>query len=415
MSLTLEVLDSLAEIPAPAWDALVGDACPFLEHAFLWGLEASGCVGGSTGWMPRYVVARRAGVLVGALPAYQKTHSHGEFIFDFGWAEAAARAGLRYYPKLVVGSPFSPVGGRRFLVGSSGDDVRTALVGQLQRLARTERASSIHWLFITEEEASFLEARGFAIRHTHQFHWHNEGFATFDDFLERFRSDRRNQIRRERRTVAEAGITTRVLTGDALTEGDEALAWACYVSTVEKFPWGNLYLNRDFFTHLFKHFRHRISLVKASIQGRDVACALNIQKGAHLYGRYWGCLEEHRNLHFEVCSYAGIEHAITHGLQTFEAGAGGGGHKFGRGFLPRRTWSAHEIFHPALDRGVRTFLEQERLGLEAELAAIEGAVLKPTLIAISQGPGGCEAEPGETNSTDCERVPELEEEKEERK
>ena len=141
--------------------------------------------------------------------------------------------------------------------------------------------------------------------------------------------------------------------------------------------------------------------MKASIQGRDVACALNIQKGAHLYGRYWGCLEEHRNLHFEVCSYAGIEHAITHGLQTFEAGAGGGGHKFGRGFLPRRTWSAHEIFHPALDRGVRTFLEQERLGLEAELAAIEGAVLKaPTPIAIAG---------------DCERMPELEEEKEERK
>ncbi len=394
MSLTLEVIDSLAEIPAPEWDALVGDGCPFLEHTFLWGLETTGCIGGETGWVPRYVVARRAGALVGALPAFQKTHSHGEFIFDFGWADAAARAGLRYYPKLVVGSPFSPVAGPRFLVGDvgdGGDEVREALVKRLRTLARAERASSIHWLFITEAEAHFLEARGFAIRHTHQFHWQNEGYRGIDTFLDRFRSDRRNQIRRERRTVAEAGITTRVLTGDALTTEDEDLAWACYVSTVEKFPWGNRYLNRAFFAHLFRHFRHRIHLVRADLEGSAVASALNIQKGPHLYGRYWGCIEEHRNLHFEVCSYAGIEHAITHGLQTFEAGAGGGGHKFGRGFLPRRTWSAHEIFHPALDRGVRAFLERERQGLEAELAAVEGSVLKaPTPIDL---PSDCATMP----------------------
>ena len=382
---TLEVHNALSDVPAAAWDALVGDGCAFLEHAFLRGLERTGCVGGDSGWDPRYVLVRSNGALVAALPVFLKSHSQGEFIFDFAWADAAQRAGLRYYPKLVVGAPFSPVAGPRCLLDTTrpdADALRGLLVDATRALARREAASSVHWLFTTAEEATFLEARGLGIRHTIQFHWQNEGYRTFEDFINRFRSDRRNQIRRERRAVQTAGIVVSVVAGDQLTAADEALAWACYTDTIEKFPWGQRYLNRSFFAHLFKHFRHRLLMVRADLDGRPVACTLNVHKGGHLYGRYWGCLEEHRHLHFEVCSYAGIEAAIGAGLQRFEAGAGGGGHKFGRGFLPQVVFSAHDIFLPALDRAVRDFLVRERASIAAELVAVEGHVLKPQDLAI---------------------------------
>lgn len=373
MSLQIEIRDSLAAIPAADWDALAG--CPFFEHAFLWSLEEAGCVGPGTGWLPRYVLVRRGAELVGAVAAYLKTDSYGEFIFDWAWADAAQRAGLPYYPKLVVAAPFSPVGGERFLLAEGeGDAVREALVHGVR--AAAQEATGVHWLFVTEAEAAFLAERGFAIRHTRQFQWTNPGYADFDDFLGRFRSKRRAQIRRERRCVAEAGITTRVITGADLTAQDEADAWQFYRSTVDKFFWGRRYLNRRFFELLFQRFRERILLVKAERQGAVLGGAVNVIKGPVLYGRYWGCREDERFLHFEVCSYAGIEAAINRGVQRFEAGAGGGGHKFGRGFLPRLTYSAHEIYVPPLDDAVRRFLAAERLEQAAELERLAGRVFK---------------------------------------
>lgn len=381
--LRVEIRTHLRGLAPATWDGVVGaEGCPFFEHAFLFGLEASGCVGEGTGWSPRYVLAWRGAALVGALPLYRKDHSEGEFIFDWAWAEAAERAGMAYYPKLVVAAPFSPVGGRRFLLApGAGEAEMEALLAGAQAVAQREGASGLHWLFVEPEEAAFLEARGFAVRHTHQFQWRNAGYPDFEAFLGRFRSKRRNQIRRERREVAEAGVTTRVLEGEAITAEHMAHAWRFYRSTVAQFAWGRQYLNRRFFDHLLQHFRHRLSLVLAEqpdgLGGvKVVGGALNV-RGAHvLYGRYWGCGETVRHLHFEVCSYAGIEHAIGQGLQRFEAGAGGGAHKYGRGFLPTVTLSAHALYLPGLDAAVRVFLAREREALAAQLVALEGEVLK---------------------------------------
>ena len=388
MSLTIEIRGSLDEVAPEAWSALVGDGCPFFEHAFLHGLELTGCVGPDTGWRPRYALVRRGRELVGALPLYRKDDSYGEFVFDWGWAEAAQRAGLPYYPKLVVAAPFSPVGGRRFLLApGEGEPVMEALLHGAREAARQEPATGVHWLLVTPDEADFLEARGLAIRHTHQFHWHDQGYSCFDDFLGRFRSKRRNQIRRERRVVREQGVQIRVLDADRIGPAEIEHAWRFYLSTVRKFYWGRTYLNRAFFEHLGQHWAGpgkaaRLMLVLACRDEEVVAGALNVRKGDHLYGRYWGCdegpgVERLRNLHFEVCSYAGIEASIARGIRVFEAGAGGGQHKFGRGFLPTRTYSVHEIYLPGLDDAVRRFLEHEREALASELEAVAGQVLKP--------------------------------------
>lgn len=378
MSLQIEIRDSLAAIPAEDWDVLVGDDCPFFEHAFLWSLEEAACVGPNTGWLPRYVLVRRGRRLVGALPLYRKDDSYGEFIFDWAWADAAHRAGLPYYPKLVVAAPFSPVGGRRFLLAPGEDDtVREALLAGSRAAAENEPATGVHWLFVAEDEARFLAANGLAIRHTRQFQWRNAGYADFDAFLQRFRSKRRAQIRRERRHIVEAGIQTRVVRGDALGPRDLRDAWQFYRTTVDKYFWGRRYLNRRLFELLFERWSDRICLVKAERDGKVLGGAVNVQKGDVLYGRYWGCRQDERFLHFEVCSYAGIEHAIASGIQRFEAGAGGGGHKFGRGFLPTITRSAHEIFIPPLDDAIRRFLAAEREELGEALERAEGRVLKP--------------------------------------
>lgn len=379
-TLTVETKTSLRAVDPAAWDAVVGAGCPFFEHAFLWGLERTDCVGDETAWQPRYLLARRGERLVGAMALYLKLDSYGEFIFDWAWAEAAERMGLPYYPKLVAAAPFSPVGGPRFLVADDAPDpaaVRRALLHAARRVARRTPASGLHLLFLEADEAAFAEAAGMAIRHTHQFHWTNPGYQTFDDFLARFRSKRRNQIRRERRALRAAGVTIRVVEGEAITPADMAHAWQFYRSTVDKFMWGRRYLNRRFFDWLGAHWRHRLMLVIAEQHGEVVGGAVNVRKGDRLYGRYWGCMAPIRNLHFEVCSYAGIEAAIERGITRFEAGAGGGGHKYGRGFLPTITRSAHELYLPVLDTAVRAFLDQERQGLAAELARIEGTLLKP--------------------------------------
>lgn len=375
--LTIERTPTVSAVPPLAWDRLTGESSPFLEHGFLSALEDAACVGPEAGWHPRYLLAHRGGDLVGALPLFRKDHSQGEFIFDWGWAEAAARAGLPYYPKMVVAAPFSPVSGARILLApGEGDEVRRALLEAAREATVDEPGTGLHLLYVTEPEARFLGEQGLAIRHTHQFHWHNEGYRDFDDYLDRFRSKRRNQIRRERRRVREAGVEIRVIEGDAISPAHMDVAWRFYTSTVDKYFWGQRYLNRYFFDLLYQRCRRRLLLVFAERDGQTLAGTVNLRKGGVLYGRYWGAAGDVPNLHFEVCSYAGIEAAIARGIERFEPGAGGGSHKFGRGFLPVVTRSAHEIYVPALDRAVRPFLRDEQAALAAELDALEGRVLK---------------------------------------
>jgi predicted N-acyltransferase len=382
--MNVDVLRSIHAIDAETWDALVGDGCPFFEHAFLAAVEDAGCVGPGTGWAPRHLVLREAGRAVGGVAAWEKRNSNAEFIFDWAWADAAARAGLAYYPKLVIAAPFSPVGGARMHLGGERSPERRralqrALAEASVQLARSEGMSGVHWLFVEPEEAEALDAAGLEARHTVQFHWKRGGATDFDAFLGRFNSKKRHQIRRERREVAAAGVTTRVLTGDALGADLAPLLFSLYTSTVDKFVWGQRYLNAAFFERLLATWRRNLLLVLAERDGQIVGGTINGAKNGVLYGRYWGGLAEIPFLHFEVCSYAGIDHCLRHGFTRFEAGAGGGSHKYGRGFEPAVTRSAHVIFHPGLDRAVRQFLREEREALRRELEAMEGKLLEPAM------------------------------------
>jgi len=367
----LKVLRGISEVPETSWNALVDDeAAPFLEWAWLDALETSGSVAPASGWEPRHLTLWRGHRLVAAAPAYAKTDSSGEFVFDFSWATASERAGVPYYPKLVLAAPLTPATGRRFLV-APGED-REARVLELARgaleLAREERLSSVHVLFPTEAEALALEPLGFAVRHGVQYHFLNEGYRTPEDVLQRFTSKRRNQLKRERRAPSEQGLTIRVLRGDALAEADSRETFRLYASTVDKFAWGHRYLSPRFFARVLERFRHRVELVQALAGDRVVAGAFNLASDRVLYGRYWGCFEEHPFLHFNVCLYAGMDEVVRRGLVRFEPGAGGE-HKLVRGFTPSLTYSAHALFHRGLDRAVRDFLSHERAAIQTGLPA----------------------------------------------
>jgi len=367
----VKLLESIADVPRSAWDALVdAPAAPFLEWSWLEALESSGSVRAATGWRPRHLTLWRGNHLVAAAPAYLKEDSHGEFVFDWSWATAAERVGLRYYPKLVLAAPLTPATGRRVLV-AEGED-RAARTRELMRAAleyaRSEGLSSLHVLFPTQEEAGLLEEEGFGIRHGVQYHFLNEGYGSFEDVLARFTSKRRNQIRRERRATAEHQLQLRTLRGEALADVDPAEVYRLYASTVDKFAWGRRYLTPDFFVRVLATFRHRVELVQAVRGEQVVAGAFNVSGPAALYGRYWGSFEEVPFLHFDVCVYQGMEETVRRGLGRFEPGAGGE-HKLVRGFFPALTYSAHWIFHGALDRAVREFLGHERAAIAQGLPA----------------------------------------------
>ncbi|RKH00148.1 N-acetyltransferase [Corallococcus sp. CA053C] len=366
---TLRLLTSITDVPQLAWDALVdAGSTPFLEWAFLAALEESGSVVPERGWHPRHLTLWRGSRLVAAAPAYLKDDSQGEFVFDAAWATAAERAGLRYYPKLVLAVPFTPVTGRRVLV-APGEDRPTReaeLYGAALEYARAEGLSSVHVLFPTPEELPVLEAQGYAVRLGVQYQWTNAGYRTFDDFLGRFHSKRRHQLKRELRAPQAQGITLRTLRGDALEELDAADAWRLYVSTVDRYPWGVRSLTPDFFARLLGRFRHRCEFVEARREGRRVAGAFNFTGPRTLFGRYWGALEAHPFLHFNVCLYHPVEDCIARGLERFEPGTGGE-HKLTRGFEPHLTYSAHLFLHPGLDRAVRGFLAHERAAVESGL------------------------------------------------
>jgi predicted N-acyltransferase len=343
------------------WNRLVGDASPFLEWEWLASLEESGAVGEAKGWIPRPLVVREGDRLVAACPLYLKLHSEGEFVFDYGWADAAERAGIRYYPKLLAGVPFTPVGGARFLVAEGEDRVlwTRRLAVALRELCDANQLSGVHVNFCREEELDPVEPAGFLTRVGIQYHWRNEGYRDFQDYLERFRSKRRNQIRRERRSLAEQDVEIEVFTGDAVSPSLKEPAYRFYRATVDERPWGRAYLPPELFDLLWERFRHRLCLVLARRGRRWVGGAVNVQKGDALYGRYWGATEYVPHLHFNVCYYAGIEHCIRHGLARFEPGAGGD-YKQLRGFDAQPTWSLHYLAEPRLAEAVDRFLEAER-------------------------------------------------------
>jgi predicted N-acyltransferase len=356
-----ELLEGIRALPREEWNALVGDESPFLEWDWLATLEQAGTLGGGSGWESRPLVVRDQGRLVAACPVYVKQHSEGEFVFDQAWAEAASRAGIAYYPKLLVGVPFTPVTGGRCLVAPGRERAHgvQALASALREICLASEFSGVHVNFCREDEIAPLEACGYLLRVGLQYHWQNAGYRSFEDYLGAFRSKRRNQIRRERRALAEQGVEIRVLVGDEI--GDELIEpiFRLYRSTVEQHYWGRQYLNRAFFELLAERFRHRLCFVVARQRGVLIAGTANVVKNGSLYGRYWGALRSLRHLHFNVCYYAAIEWAIANGIARFEPGAGGD-YKYLRGFEARPTYSMHFLAEPRLAAAVARSLERER-------------------------------------------------------
>ncbi|MEI2384149.1 GNAT family N-acetyltransferase [Breoghania sp. JC706] len=340
---------------------------PFVSHAFLHTLEEAGCAVGKTGWLGQHLVLEDgSGTPLAAAPCYVKTHSQGEYVFDYGWADAFERAGGRYYPKLQVSVPFTPATGRRLLVGPDidRDTGRAVLASGLHQLCDQLGTSSVHLTFLPKAEAAFLERGDFLIRTDRQFHWPNHGYATFDDFLGSLASRKRKAVKRERREALEGGITVEWLTGKDITEDHWDAFFEFYMDTGSR-KWGRPYLNRTFFSLLGERMGERVLLIMARRSGRYIAGALNMIGSDTLYGRYWGCVEDHPFLHFELCYHQAIDYAIEHGLARVEAGAQGS-HKLARGYLPETTWSAHWIAHPGLRRAVEDYLEEERRAVAEE-------------------------------------------------
>lgn len=357
----------MREVAAGDWDPLAGDD-PFLSHAFLTALEDTGCVGGSTGWHPRPVVARtEGGAVVGAVPLYAKDHSFGEYVFDWGWAGAAERAGLRYYPKLVAAVPFSPVTGARLLVhprAESPDAVRRALLAGVRKAAEALGPGAVQFLFPANADRPSLEKAGYRPRLDLQYHWHNPGDADFESWLTRLRSAKRKQIRKERRRARESGLDLRLRGGDELSPGQWRRFHAGYAAITEM-RGAPAYLSAEFFEEIGSRLGDRLVLATAERGDELVAAALNMRSDSVLYGRYWAALEEHDSLHFELCYYAGVELALSTGLTRFEGGAQGP-HKIARGFVPTLTHSAHWLPHAGLDAAVADFLEREAVAVRQE-------------------------------------------------
>ena len=367
MTTRIELRGSLDGIDADAWDQLAGDDDPFVEHAFLRALETSGSVGPEAGWQPVHVTVWREEQLVGALPLYAKDNSWGEYIFDFAWAHAAAQAGLSYYPKLVSMAPFTPATGQRLLVapGQAYDEVVALLLAGARAAADEVEASSIHLLFLTDDEREAVLPYELRPRLSMQYHWENEDYETFDDYLAKFRSSKRKQLRKERRRVAESPLDIAVKQGPELTDRDwEALVRFYRVNCLRhgSYP----YLTPRFFEHIRETHAHRVVAAIAYRDDEPVASSLNFEKGGRLYGRYWGCREEHDFLHFELCYYQLIERAIERGLDHFEAGAQGR-HKLKRGLMPTGIHSAHWIRDPRLSRAVMDFLPAEAMEVRAQI------------------------------------------------
>lgn len=361
MSLQLRIIPQLNDIPAVQWDALSGARDnPFLSHAFLAGLEIHGCVGPQWGWYPQHLGLFEQDRLVGAVPMYRKTNSYGELVFDHAWADAYRRAGLDYYPKLVVAVPYSPVTGGRILLadGLEREAAAAQLIQGARQLAEEQQLSSLHWLFPHQDDLALLSSQGMLPRLGTQFHWHNHGYADFDDYLGQFSSAKRKKLKRERRRVSEQGISIEVLHGGEISPGQWQIFHEFYRDTFDK-RGGYPTLNEGFFRHLGAQLPNNVVLMLASYQGEYVAGALSLRSAETLYGRHWGCKADFHSLHFELCYYQGLDYCIRHGLQRFEPGAQGE-HKVSRGFEPSPVWSAHWLAHPGFAEAVNGYLQQEQ-------------------------------------------------------
>jgi len=324
-------------------------------------LEQSGCVSEKTGWHPHHLIVEREGEMVGGCPMYLKLHSMGEFVFDYEWAEAAHHLGIRYYPKMLVGVPFTPVTGSRFLTASGADRQELVrIMGRaLMQIARDNQISSVHVIFCLGEEKAILEQLGFIPRAGLQFQWENRGYQSFDDYLNAFRSDRRTKIKRERREILNQGISIRAVEGDELTPAQLRIMFRLYKVHIDGLYYGHQYLTREFFDELSRRFMPHLCLILAERGSRVIAGTFNVRDHTALYGRYWGAFEEQRYLHFNVCYYAAIEHCIRQGLQRFEAGAGGSFKQL-RGLEPQLTTSLHYVVEERFRRVVERYLRQER-------------------------------------------------------
>ena len=351
MERKLRILQSIREVDQAAWDALaVPSSSPFVEWTWLDCLEEAACVGPRTGWLPHHFALFEDDRLVAAAPAYLKGNSEGEFVFDWSWADVAQRMGIKYYPKLVLAVPFTPATGDRLLALPGYDRVELARVftAVAQELARELPMSSAHVLFPREAEAALWEEAGMLHRLGVQYHWHNAGYGSWDDFLGSFNSKRRHQLKREAAQPAKDGVEIRTLRPDELTRDVADEMHALYTTTVDKFRWGRRYLNQRLFRLVAARWKERLAWVTATTKdGRVIASAFNVKKGDRLYGRYWGAHEELPFLHFNVCYYHGVREAIAQGLAVFEPGAGGE-HKRARGFVPTITHSAHWVKDPRL-------------------------------------------------------------------
>ncbi len=367
---TARLVERIGDIEATEWDACAGAANPFVSHAFLDALEISGSVCAESGWLPRHLALEDGqGRLVGAVPLYVKGHSQGEYVFDWGWADAFQRAGGDYYPKLQVAVPFSPVTGPRLLVRDEDDSgVRPALIGTLEAVAEQLNVSSVHATFTTKEDYELFKAADWVPRLGQQFHWHNEGYQSFDDFLGTLISRKRKAIRKERRVVAESGITLKALSGSDIRPVHWDAFYQFYVDTYDR-KWGYPYLTRGFFEELQMRMGDAVVLVMAFDGDRPVAGALNLKGSDTLYGRNWGSVDDTPFLHFEACYYQAIDYAISHGLTWVEAGTQGP-HKIQRGYLPVPTYSAHYIRNESFREAVARFCAEERRAMQYEISAL---------------------------------------------
>lgn len=361
-----QVLGDIASVGRPIWNALLAgdaDANPFVRHEYLHALEASGCVGRRTGWTPQHLTLWRGDQLAAAVPLYVKSHSFGEYVFDWAWADAYARYGLAYYPKLVAAVPFAPVAGTRLV--AADDDARAALARALLAHARASGLSSLHVLFAPPAQIERLAALGMLTRRGVQFHWRNAGYASFDDFLAALAQPKRKKIRAEQRHVAQAGVTVERRTGDAITAAEWDFFHRCYRATYAAHG-STPYLNRDFFHRLGEAMAQQLLLVIARRASRPIAAALGVFDGTRLYGRHWGAVEHVSCLHFECCYYQMIEFAIERKLQVFEGGAQGA-HKLARGLDPVATASVHWLAEPSMRAAVARFLAREADAVEHTL------------------------------------------------
>ena len=359
--LRTEVFQSIQKIGVEQWSALADPAFPFTGYHYLLALETSDSVGARTGWFPRFVTAWEDTELVGALVLYLKTNSYGEYIFDFAWADVYERCGLPYFPKLTSAIPFTPATGTKILIkpGFKDAEITRALLEGADKLAKNAEASSIHCLFIPGEQSQIFESCGYFTRESFQFHWRNRNYASFADFLASLKSKRRKEISRERAQVVKAPVLIQRLTGEQIKDEHGDLFYEFYLSTIDKRQ-SHDYLTQDFFRRVFTNMKDQILFVLAQHgDGTPVAGALYYFGQDKLYGRNWGCLEEYRSLHFELCYYQGIEFAIERNFKCFEAGAQGE-HKFQRGFLPSRTYSAHKIAHPELSQAIQDHVVYEK-------------------------------------------------------